>query len=105
MIYNLYISDELSMWFVTSTKAHANIVSIDPSAALAVPGVVDYVDCRDVPGNNDYGPLVHDIPLFAKKEVRKQLFFLRKTDCKLFFVCLVFARDKKIFWIIVLKKK
>lgn len=71
LIYNLYISDELSMWFVASTKAHANIVSIDPSAALAVPGVVDYVDCRDVPGNNDYGPLVHDIPLFAKKEVRK----------------------------------
>ncbi|XP_078341833.1 xanthine dehydrogenase/oxidase-like isoform X2 [Crassostrea virginica] len=62
-------SNELSMWFVASTKAHANIVSIDPSAALAVPGVVDYVDCRDVPGNNDYGPLVHDIPLFAKKEV------------------------------------
>lgn len=58
------------MWFVTSTKAHANILSIDPSAALAVPGVVDYVDYRDVPGSNMYGPMVHDIPLFAEKEVR-----------------------------------
>lgn len=62
-------ANELSMWFVTSTKAHAKILSIDPSAALAVPGVVDYVDYRDVPGSNMYGPMVHDIPLFAEKEV------------------------------------
>lgn len=69
-VHPFYISDELSLWFVTSTKAHANILSIDPSAALAVPGVVDYVDYRDVPGSNMYGPMVHDIPLFAEKEVR-----------------------------------
>ncbi|XP_061195293.1 xanthine dehydrogenase/oxidase-like [Saccostrea echinata] len=62
-------ANELSMWFVTSTKAHAKIVSIDTSAALAMPGVVDYVDSRDIPGSKTFGPLVHDIPLFADKEV------------------------------------
>ncbi|XP_048742317.2 xanthine dehydrogenase/oxidase-like isoform X2 [Ostrea edulis] len=62
-------TNELSMWYVTSTRAHAKILSVDTSAALAMPGVVDYVDHRDVPGENMYGPLVHDIPLFPDKEV------------------------------------
>ena len=37
------LSDELYLAFVFSTKAHANIVSIDTTEALAVPGVKDYV--------------------------------------------------------------
>ena len=34
---------------VLSTEAHANLVSVDPSAALAVPGVVRFMDVNDVP--------------------------------------------------------
>ena len=34
---------------VPSTEAHANLVSVDPSAALAVPGVVRFMDVNDVP--------------------------------------------------------
>ena len=34
---------------VISTEAHANLVSVDPSAALAVPGVVRFMDVNDVP--------------------------------------------------------
>lgn len=64
------------MWYVTSTRAHAKILSVDTSAALAMPGVVDYVDHRDVPGENMYGPLVHDIPLFPDKEVKLGTFYI-----------------------------
>ena len=34
---------------VLSTEAHANLVSVDPSAALTVPGVVRFMDVNDVP--------------------------------------------------------
>ena len=41
-----------------SRKAHANIVSIDTTEALAVPGVKDYVSYKDVPGPNLWGVTV-----------------------------------------------
>jgi xanthine dehydrogenase/oxidase len=65
------------MSYVTSTKAHAKILSVDPSAALAMPGVVDYVGHKDVPAHNMYGPLVHDVPLFPDKEVHPLYFILK----------------------------
>ncbi|KAK0626374.1 molybdopterin binding aldehyde oxidase/xanthine dehydrogenase [Immersiella caudata] len=43
------LKNELFGCFVLSTKAHAKIVSVDHSAALEVPGVVDYVDKSDMP--------------------------------------------------------
>ncbi|NXE07252.1 AOXB oxidase, partial [Lophotis ruficrista] len=46
------VDGELSLAVVTSTKAHAKIISIDASEALQVPGVVDVVTARDVPGEN-----------------------------------------------------
>ncbi|NWY50174.1 AOXB oxidase, partial [Chionis minor] len=54
----VYIDDirpadgELSLAVVTSIKAHAKIISIDTSEALQVPGVVDVVTAKDVPGEN-----------------------------------------------------
>lgn len=38
-----------------STKAHANILRVDPSEALSMPGVVSYIDHSDVPGHNFWG--------------------------------------------------
>ncbi|XP_027534025.1 aldehyde oxidase 2-like [Neopelma chrysocephalum] len=46
------VDGELSLAVVTSVKAHAKIISIDASEALQVPGVVDVVTARDVPGKN-----------------------------------------------------
>ena len=55
-----------------STKAYANIVSVDPSEALAMQGVVDYVCHRDVPGHNVWGAArPNDEEIFASKQVRQ----------------------------------
>nr|XP_022300100.1 xanthine dehydrogenase/oxidase-like isoform X2 [Crassostrea virginica] len=61
--------NELSLALVSSTRARAKIVSVDFSAALAAPGVVDYVDYKDLPGNNMYGLIVPEIELLPQSEV------------------------------------
>lgn len=43
------LQNELFGCMVLSTKAHAKIISVDPSAALDIPGVHDYVDHKDLP--------------------------------------------------------
>ncbi|KAM4836127.1 aldehyde oxidase 2 [Thomomys bottae] len=46
------VNKELFMALVTSTRAHAKIISIDPSEALQLPGVVDVITAEDIPGTN-----------------------------------------------------
>ncbi|XP_074858018.1 aldehyde oxidase 2-like isoform X2 [Carettochelys insculpta] len=46
------VDEELFLAVVTSSRAHAKIVTIDVSEALKVPGVVDVVTAGDVPGIN-----------------------------------------------------
>nr|XP_056717282.1 aldehyde oxidase 3-like [Euleptes europaea] len=46
------IDGQLYMAVVTSTRAHANILSIDTSEALEAPGVVTVVSAADIPGKN-----------------------------------------------------
>ncbi|XP_063789020.1 aldehyde oxidase 1-like isoform X2 [Pseudophryne corroboree] len=60
------VDQELFIAFVTSTKAHAKIVSIDASDALKQPGVVDVIRAKDVPGVND---ISGQGPLFSEEEV------------------------------------
>uniref|UniRef100_A0A2K6CJH7 FAD-binding PCMH-type domain-containing protein n=1 Tax=Macaca nemestrina TaxID=9545 RepID=A0A2K6CJH7_MACNE len=48
------IDQELFLAPITSTRAHAKIISIDISEALALPGVVDVITAEDVPGDNNY---------------------------------------------------
>ncbi|XP_072274825.1 aldehyde oxidase-like [Pyxicephalus adspersus] len=60
------VDQELFIAFVTSTKAHAKIVSVDFSDALTVPGVVDIIGAKDVPGINEVSG---QGPLFAENEV------------------------------------
>ena len=60
---------ELYLGLVLSSKAHANILGVDPTDALAMPGVVSYVDHKDVPGSNTYGLGGFDV-IFAADKVR-----------------------------------
>lgn len=70
----IYIDDiplyenEKYLAFVTSQKAHANILSIDPSEALKMPGVVGFVSHKDVQGHNNWG-IFADEEIFAKEKV------------------------------------
>lgn len=54
---------------MTSQKAHANILSVDASDALKMPGVVDFIDYKDVPGENIHGHAAQDEEVFASKKV------------------------------------
>ena len=43
---------ELSLALVISSKAHAELVSVDASDALNMPGVIDFISHKDVPGKH-----------------------------------------------------
>lgn len=60
--------NELSLRLVTSTRAHAKIMSIDTSEAKKVPGFVCFLTSEDVPGSNITG-IFNDETVFAKDEV------------------------------------
>ncbi|KAK6983521.1 hypothetical protein BgiMline_018962, partial [Biomphalaria glabrata] len=45
---------ELFVGLVTSKRAHARLLKVDFSTVLQMPGVVDVVDYRDVPGDNNW---------------------------------------------------
>ena len=53
-----------------SQHAHALIKSIDFSAVHAAPGVVAVLTAKDIPGENNCGPLAHDDPIFAEGVVQ-----------------------------------
>ncbi|MEK9971106.1 MAG: xanthine dehydrogenase molybdopterin binding subunit [Ferrovibrio sp.] len=52
-----------------SDRAHAKILSVDVSAALAVPGVAAAITVADVPGDPDIAPVVRGEPMLAKDVV------------------------------------
>ncbi|MGW5071430.1 xanthine dehydrogenase family protein molybdopterin-binding subunit, partial [Streptomyces cyaneofuscatus] len=53
-----------------SPHPHARILSVDTSAAAAMPGVRAVVTHEDVPGDSNYGRSVVDRPVFASDLVR-----------------------------------
>ena len=63
--------DELFLTLVCSTQAHAKILNIDPSAALGMPGVVQFLSLKDVPaGRNKFKSIgKEDDLIFANGEV------------------------------------
>ncbi|KAK1761224.1 molybdopterin binding aldehyde oxidase/xanthine dehydrogenase [Echria macrotheca] len=65
------LKNELFGCMVLSTKAHAKIKSVDFSAALDIPGVVDYVDKNDMPNPqaNRWGAPHFEEMFFAEDEV------------------------------------
>ena len=48
-----------------SSIAHAEVGGIDLSDVLAAPGVVDVCDASDISGDNNFGPIIADDPIFA----------------------------------------
>ncbi|PKU39705.1 xanthine dehydrogenase oxidase [Limosa lapponica baueri] len=67
-----HYENELYLTLVTSTKAHAKILSVDASEAQNVPGFVCFVSAKDVPGSNITG-IANDETVFAKDMVREIL--------------------------------
>ena len=57
------------MALVVSTTSHAKLLSVDASRALQMPGVVAFIDHKDVPGNNNFGLLAQDQQVFAVDKV------------------------------------
>jgi xanthine dehydrogenase large subunit len=49
-----------------SSKAHANILSMNFDAVKAMPGVVAVYTHKDIPGVNDCGPIIHDDPILSE---------------------------------------
>jgi len=62
-------SDGLYSSLVLSSKPHARIVSVDASAALALPGVEAYIDQSDVQGEVAHGAVIMDEEVFYKDKV------------------------------------
>jgi len=60
------VAGELHMALVLSNQAHAEIVSIDPSAALELEGVRGFFSAKDIAeGRNKCGAVIHDEEVFA----------------------------------------
>jgi CO/xanthine dehydrogenase Mo-binding subunit/aerobic-type carbon monoxide dehydrogenase small subunit (CoxS/CutS family) len=53
-----------------SAHPHADILSIDTTAAEKMPGVRAVLTAKDVPGDNVYGPMVRDAQVMALDKVR-----------------------------------
>ncbi len=66
---DLYIDGALHLKVVRSPHAHARIVEVDPSEALALEGVETVLTANDVP-NNRHGRIVQDEPVLAGDRVR-----------------------------------
>lgn len=63
---------ENMLWGATlrSPHPHARIISIDVSGAWAIDGVATVITADDVPGQNSYGLISSDQPVFAHDVVR-----------------------------------
>ncbi|KAJ2726263.1 hypothetical protein GGI07_000740 [Coemansia sp. Benny D115] len=62
------VKDELYMGLVMSARAHAKIVSIDDTAALAMHGVHRVLTAKDIPGENLWN-IFHDEEILPTTEV------------------------------------
>ncbi|HZX62313.1 MAG TPA: xanthine dehydrogenase molybdopterin binding subunit [Bacteroidales bacterium] len=69
-INDIPVNDQLLLGKVVfSTHAHARILHIDCSEALKINGVKAILTAVDIPGENQMGPVIHDEPCLAEKEV------------------------------------
>lgn len=64
------VNGELFLTLVFSTEAHANIINIDASKALAVSGVVAFLSAKDLDEQgNKMGPIFKDEEIFSRHVV------------------------------------
>jgi xanthine dehydrogenase large subunit len=61
------LTGTVHLWPVTVQHAHARVLGIDSTSALARPGVLTVLTAADVSGENDTGPARHDEPLFPSE--------------------------------------
>ncbi|XP_076442238.1 xanthine dehydrogenase/oxidase-like isoform X2 [Babylonia areolata] len=67
------LKGELHLALVHSSQARAKLVRVDPTAALSMPGVVDYISHKDVPGKGTWTITGNDAEeIFASEEVVNQ---------------------------------
>lgn len=67
---DLYRLNMLFGAMVRSTVAHAELLGVDASAALALPGVVRVLTVDDIPGARTYGTVIKDTPFLSFGKVR-----------------------------------
>ena len=67
---DLAVAGMLHAAVVLPGVAHARLLGVDPSAALAVPGVAAVVTAKDVPGRNQVGVVDEDQPLLVEDTIR-----------------------------------
>ncbi|MCI1193427.1 xanthine dehydrogenase molybdopterin binding subunit [Calidifontimicrobium sp. SYSU G02091] len=53
-----------------SPLAHGRLKAVDVARLRAQPGVVAVLTAADIPGANDCGPIVHDDPILADRELK-----------------------------------
>jgi len=53
-----------------SSRPHARIRRLDLAKVRAVPGVVAVLTATDIPGENNFGPILHDDPILASDLVQ-----------------------------------
>ena len=63
-------ADTLHASFGISSVAHARIRTLDLGPVLSMPGVVSVAVAQDIPGENNYGSVLHDDPIFADSLVQ-----------------------------------
>ncbi|XP_077466673.1 aldehyde oxidase 6 [Stigmatopora argus] len=63
------IDGELFLALVTSSHAHAKIINVDTSNALLLPGVVDIITAKDIPGKKTRVILGYDEQILAETQV------------------------------------
>ena len=69
-----------------SKEAHALIKKIDLKEVLKSEGVVSVIECKDIPGRNDVGPVFDGDPIFPKYKVEyygQPLFAVAATSTEL----------------------
>ena len=54
--------------FGLSARAHARIRSLGLDRVRTAPGIVAVLTAGDIPGDNNFGPILHDDPIFAEGE-------------------------------------
>ena len=67
---DMELANMLHMAVLRSPHPYAKIVSIDASAALAIPGVEVVLTSEDVPGIDNFGVFIEDQPIMAREYVR-----------------------------------
>ena len=73
-----FIVGELYLALVTSKKAHAKLLKVDPTEALKMKGVVDFISHKDVPGTNTWNFVPEET--FASKEVIDVIFYTKLSN-------------------------